>query len=296
MGDVTTLYAQTFDANVRLLAQQMDSRLAQAATQGSHAGTKQAVAANLLGPITPRQRTTRYPELSPDDVPVTRRWVVPSHWFNSIWFDDIDALQILNDPKSGYVSSTAAALKRKKDDIFLAAYFADAITGETGTGTTAFATSTQEVLINFGASGSVNLTVKKLIEARRILLANEVDLDNEQVWCAINASAEASLLGETQVTSGDYFSPTRPVLTDGKLTRFLGINFIHSERIINHPTYPAVPVWVGSGMHFGMWQDIQTNVSQRMDREGLPWQVYTSASFGVSRIEETKTVSILCSQ
>ena len=55
-----------------------------------------------------------------------------------------------------------------------------------------------------------------------------------------------------------------------------------------------IPVYVKSGMHFGMWNDIKTDISQRNDLQNIPWQVYVTLTGGATRIEEKKVVQIIC--
>jgi hypothetical protein len=168
-------------------------------------------------------------------------------------------------------------------------------TGEAGGTTTGFDTSNQRVAVNYAASGNVGLTVDKLREARRILMENEVDLDAEPVYCAISAEQHDDLLGQIQVVSSDFNSGA-PVMKDGKVMQFLGINFIHSERLPTSSTFRRCPVWVPSGVHLGMWNDIMSNVTQRRDLSSHPYQVYLMGTFGATRTEEKKVVDILCAE
>ena len=69
--------------------------------------------------------------------------------------------------------------------------------------------------------------VAKLRAAKRLLMAAGVDLDSEQVFMAITASDHDALLNETQVVSLDF--NTRPTLVDGRVTAFMGINFVPVE-------------------------------------------------------------------
>jgi hypothetical protein len=45
-------------------------------------------------------------------------------------------------------------------------------------------------------------------------------------------------------------------------------------------------------MHFGMWNDVTTDITQRKDLQGLPWQAYVYMTAGATRIEENKVVRI----
>lgn len=296
--DVTTLYAQQFTDLINVLAQQMDSRLADKAMQGTHTGSKQAAAVDQIGLFSAKVRTTRYATVSFDDPLHYRRWVFPTPYENNVPFDNIDKLQMLGDPRAQYGEGLMAAYRRRKDDLFIAATVGDAKTGETGGTTTSF-TSGNSISQSTGASGNVDLNVAKIRAGKKILMKNEVMLDSDPIYIAVNADAHDSLLAEVQVVSTDFNnagSKDVPVLKEGKVERFLGIQFIHSERLILNPTYTSVPMWAKSGMHWGNWADIATRIDQRLDLEGAPWQVKVTAMFGATRTEETKVVELLCYQ
>jgi len=53
-----------------------------------------------------------------------------------------------------------------------------------------------------------------------------------------------------------------------------------------------VPAWAKSGMHLGLWNDVQTSISRRNDLRGEPWQSYVTASFGATRLEENKVYAM----
>jgi hypothetical protein len=126
-------------------------------------------------------------------------------------------------------------------------------------------------------------------------MANEVDLETDPLCCIITAEQHDSLLAEAQIISTDYND--KPVLVDGKINRFLGIDFIHCERLgVDGNSYRRVPVFAKSGMYLGLWNDISTDVSQRKDLQGLPWQVYVYMTAGATRLEEEKIVEIKCDE
>src|SRR6185312_870875 len=96
-----------------------------------------------------------------------------------------------------------------------------------------------------------------------------------------------NLLAEAQVISTDFND--KPVLVEGKVTRFLGVNFIHSERLgtgTNDQAGTSTPcfVWQKEGMHLGIWNDISTNISQRHDLQSEPWQAYVYMTAGATRL------------
>lgn len=280
---------QQFSTNVQLLLQQKGSRLAGTVMTGSHVG-KQASPVDQIGAIAAQKVVGRFGPMGRIDAPTDRRWVFPIDYEIPQLIDTFDLLRLIVDPKSSYVTNAAYALGRAKDDEIIAAFFGDAKTGENG-GTTVTFPASQVVGEDVGGIDS-GLNVAKLREAARILMTNEVDPD-EPRFVVITAKQHDNLLNEIQVISLDY--NTRPTLVDGKITSFMGFNFVHTERLpVKLTTRRRVPAYVKSGMHLGTWKDITSDVDQRKDLQGIPWQVYSCGTFGATRLEEKKIVEIEC--
>jgi hypothetical protein len=98
-------------------------------------------------------------------------------------------------------------------------------------------------------------------------------------------------LKEIQVVNKDYNGGSA-VLENGRVRRFMGYNFTLTERLNITSGNRLIPAWVKSGMHLGLWQDIQAQISQRADK-GYSWQVYTSMTLGATRLQAGKVVQIL---
>lgn len=290
--NLPTHYVQQYANTISLLLQQKNSRFESAVTTGSYIG-KQASPVDQIGAIDMLPVTTRFAPMGRVDAALDRRWVSPSDFELPQLIDSLDKLRLLNDPSSAYLQNAIQAANRKKDDLIYAAFFGTAKTGEVGGTSTAFG-ATQFVSVNTGGTAS-NLNVAKLRAGKRILMANEVDFDEDQVYCAISSVEHDSLLNEIQVVSTDFND--KPILTEGRVTRFLGINFIVSERMTTATddaagTSRQIPMWAKSGMHLGTWNDMQTDITQRNDLSGRPWQAYLAMSMGATRLEEKKIVRI----
>ena len=78
--------------------------------------------------------------------------------------DDSDKIRILNDPTNDYTRVFAYAFGRAIDDVIVASAFAASSTGVDGGTSTSFDTTNYQI-----ASGSVGLTLAKLIQANKIL-------------------------------------------------------------------------------------------------------------------------------
>lgn len=286
-------YVQEYATNIELLLQQRGSKLREYVTSGSYIG-EQASPVDQVGAVDMQAVTGRFQPMGRVDAPTDRRWVLPSDFDLPQLIDSFDKLRLLTDPESTYVQNAVYAAGRQMDDLIIDAFFNAANTGKTGSGTTNFLAGNQ-IAVNFGASSNTGLTVAKLRDAKRLLMAAEVDLDMDPLCCVVTAQQHDNLLAEAQVISTDFND--RPVLVDGKLSRFLGINFIHCERLnVDGDNYRRVPVFAKSGMHLGLWNDITTDISQRKDLAGLPFQSYVYMTAGATRLEEEKVVEIKCAE
>jgi hypothetical protein len=289
--NVPTHFVQQYTSNVELLLQQKGSKLRDTVSVGSYTG-KAAKAVEQVGAVTAQKRVTRHGDTPLISTPADARWVFPVDYEWADLIDSQDKLRMLIDPTSSYAQNGAYALGRAMDDEIISAYFGTAKTGENGSTDTTFPGG-QQVLQAVGAASATGLNVAKLRAAKKILMANEVDIDNEQLFCVITAAQHDDLLNEVQAISLDY--NTRPVLVDGKITSFMGFNFVHSERLPDDGTYRRVPVYAKSGVHLGMWDDITTKISERNDK-GHAMQVYVKGTFGATRVEEKKIVEIKCAE
>jgi len=295
--NIPSWYVSTYNQNIVQLLQQKQSRLRQACMPATGVG-EQMSPVDQIGSIEMQDVTTRFAPMGRVDAAVDRRWARPNDADLPQLIDTFDKLKIITDPQGIYVTNAVSAANRKYDDVIGNAFFAAAATGKTGATSTAFDSTNQVVSVNVGGTDSP-LNVAKLEAARTILLANEADLENDDLFCAITSKDHKALMSEIQVLSLDFNE--RPVYNQkGLITSFRGINFIHSERpwATTEATDDAagssrqVPFWLKSGMHVVTWNDINTSVSVRNDIQGEPYQVYVKMSVGATRNEEKKVVKI----
>lgn len=286
-------YVQQFSSNIELKLQQKDSRLRSLVASGSHYG-EQASPVDFVGPIEMSEVTAKFGPIGRTDSVLTRRWVDPVSSDLNQMLDSFDKLKLLTDPSSTYVQNAVNAAKRKQDRQIIEAFFADAKTGKTGSETTSFLPG-NVIPVNHGASANVGLSVPKLIEGKKILMAAEVDIESDPIYCALTAEQHANLLFEIQIISSQYNST--PVLVNGMLKSWHGINFVHSELLaVDGSSYRRVPMWAKSGMYLGTWADMSPDISQRKDLTGHPWQAYIKQTVGATRLDEQKVVEIKCAE
>jgi hypothetical protein len=288
--NLPTHYVQQYSTNIELLLQQKGSKLRGAVGAGSYVG-KQASPVDQFGKIEMQSVTSRFAPMGRVDAPADRRWVFPSDYDLPQLIDSFDKLRLITDPSSAYVQNAVMAAGRQFDRLICSAFTGTAKTGETGATSTSF-TAANEVDVAVGGANS-KLNVQKIKAVKELMMSKFVDFDMEDVYIGITAADHASLLNDIQVISLDFNS--MPVLQEGKVTEFLGFKFIHCELIetlLAGTNEVTLPVWCKSGMHLGIWNDIQNSVSQRHDLQGEPWQIYTKLTAGATRIEEDKVYAI----
>lgn len=290
--NVPTFYVREYSTNVNLLLQQKGSKLRGAVTSGMYVGD-QASPVDQIGSVEAQLVTTRFAPMGRVDAPTDRRWVFPADYDLPQLIDKFDKLRLITDPESQYVTNAVYALGRKMDTAIITAFMAAAKTGVNGATSTVF-TAANEIDVAVGGANS-RLNVAKLHAVRELILANHIDMQEDPVYIGLTAKDDSALLKEIEIISSEFKGGDAPVLRDGKLERFLGMNFIHCELIESvaaGTNEVNVPVWARSGMHLGMWSDIQSSVSQRNDLQGEPFQAYVKATFGATRLDEKKVFNI----
>lgn len=286
-------YSQQYASAVELLAQQMTAKIANTFTQMTAVG-KSATVVNQIDAIEADERTTRYDDIVPGDPVHTRPWVFPRAFDKAVFFDNLDAMRMNANPTSEYVNALVAAIRRKQDDEAIRAFYDARLLGENGTTSESFAAG-QQVGTNVGGTSS-GLNVEKLQNAIQILEENEVDLDMEQLYCVISPKQKRNLMNEIEVTSGDFFKGQ--VMTTRNPSGFLAINFIVSNRLpVDGSSLRRVPLFTPKAMAFCSWDGgLKTDVSQRKDKRGQPWQAYVQGSFGAVRRDADRIVEIKCTE
>jgi galactitol-specific phosphotransferase system IIB component len=290
-ANLPTHFVQQYSTNIQLLLQTKGGKFGQHVMRETHHG-KAATPVDQFGAVEMQPVTSRFAPMGRVDAATDRRWVYPSDYDLPQQIDSFDKLKMITDPSSMYVQNAVNAALRQQDRLILAAFTGTAKTGETGATSTIF-TAANEVDVAVGGSNS-KLNVAKIKAVKELMEANNVDFETEEVFIGITAADHASLLNEIQVISSDFNSGA-PILQQGRVIEFLGFKLVQSqlvETVLAGTNEVTLPVWCKSGMHLGTWDEMKTDVSQRKDLQGLPWQVYLTMSAGATRLEENKVYAI----
>lgn len=287
-------HVQQFSDNVRHLAQQQGSKLVGLVSVKPITGKYAHF--DRLGAVSAYARTSRHADVVYTDTPHSRRRVKIADYEVADLIDEQDEIRNMIDFKSPYVQNMAMALGRKMDDLIIAAALgtATAIDSSDAESSVSFLDANR-IDCDFGTADS-NLTLAKLIEAKRILDAADIIGDDGRALVH-NASALANLLNSTTVTSADYNSVK--ALTNGEINTFLGFDFVMSNRLTGTLSSDPDPIKclaiVKSGLGLALGQDINVRMDV-LPQKSHAIQVLGKMTMGATRIEEEKVVNIECYQ
>ncbi len=289
---------------------------------------ERAVTVEVIGSTSAEEHTERHGKTpEPANIAHGKRWVTTKTYDTVEWIDDEDKVKTLIDPTNPYAMRQAQAIGRKMDiEIHRALTGSSLITANSADGgpddrSTIALPSSQKILLPDGVDGvggdigsddDGGLTVQKLLQAKQKLMESDNDLDMEDQLCLIVAPVHLTqLLNTTQATSSDYAAIK--ALAHGEIKEFAGFKFVwwnslpRYNRVNGVQTGAAVPrgtavtnahsqnlvAFVKSGVQMNTWKQVRTQMDKRTDfRNTL--QLFTTATFGASRIDEEKVVEIEC--
>jgi hypothetical protein len=286
---ITNAYIETFENNVRQLAQQNKSRLRTCVSEVNKQSEKHnwdrlaASSARLKDAarkVSPAGGNGSGAVDSTDGLAWTRRNTVIQTYDTGEVVEPEDIVQMLIDPKNASTENLVMNMSRQVDDIIIAAATGDAADGAGGT--VAFP-ATQEV-----GDYTTEISLDSILEVDEIFYANDVDPD-EPRYFVIGPKQRRKLLQLIEVTSSDF--QARQALATGYLPDFLGFNWIVSNRL-NVPAADQLDCLAFTKRAIGLHVagDIATRVAERPDMS-FAWQIYLMMQMAAVRVEDEHIVN-----
>jgi hypothetical protein len=271
---------ETFEENVRYLAQQKPSRLVGTVTSKTSNGA--AHNWERIGPTDFAEKTSARTATPENDTPWSRRVSQVKTFDNGDTVEQEDIVQMLVDPLSSLTQNLAWGSNRNKDDVIIAAATADALDGDGNLNT--FPT-TQEV-----GDYSAAITLDLINEMDQKFYDNDIDPD-EPKCVIISPFQRRTLLGLLEVTSGDFQGDSM-ALRNGYLPNFLGYDWIVSTRLLS-PSAGQVDCLAYTQKAIGMQlnRDISTRVAEDPSKSFM-WRVYGFQTLGAVRVEDEHIVRL----
>lgn len=299
---ITAAHRLAYKENVELAVQQRRSRFENYFTYQANLSGRQMRVLELIGSTEARVDAERGGDTPHIEPRVEDVWLRPRRLDWGRIIEKEDTIKAAIDYSSVAVQDGAAAIARGRDRIMAAAFFGPRIVGQDGSqAPEAFNNPGGNVAVNYvktGAPANSGLTIPKLIRAMSILSANEVDLEQDKACCAVTNIQMEDLYNTLQFTSKDFRD--QAVFDDKERTvfSFMGIDFVRWQglpTVTGQPTQRRIPLWTKSGMHFGPFSELETQI-ERNTNKNYRLHPYMETWVGATRSEDAKVVEIICSE
>jgi hypothetical protein len=285
---IPAAYIETFESNVRQLAQQKISRLRMSTTEVNKQSEKHnwdrlaASAARLKSSarmVSPSGGDGSGAVGSTDGLTWSRRNTVIKVYDTGEVIEPEDIVQMLIDPKNASTENLVMNMARQVDDIIITA--ATGVAADGAGGTVAFPVG--QVVGDY----STEISLDFILEVDEKFYENDVDPDEPRFF-VIGPKQRRKLLQLIEVTSSDF--QARQALATGYLPDFMGFNWIVSNRL-NVPTTDQLDCLAFTRKALGLHVagDITSRVAERPDMS-FAWQCYLMLQMDCVRVEDEHIV------
>lgn len=274
------------------LAQQRMSRLRRTVREDPDELHGKAGYFDRMGAVDANEVTGVLQDITLSDVPLSRRRIVlrDFDWYGAVDRGDKRRISAGKALPMKYRDNAVRAMNRKYDDLIIAASTGNAESiDKDDAAVNVPLPAAQKIAV--AASG---LTKNKVIEAKQILDAAEIDEDEER-FAVVSAKQISDLLKITEATSSDFVAIK--ALVEGKVDTWIGFHWIRSERLgLDGGGDRQCLFYVASAMGLAIGEDIVTDISPRLDKRGHPLQAAVMFSADATRIEDEKMVEMACQE
>lgn len=276
---IDKVYIQTFERNVRHLAQQADTRLRRFVTEKATDGQKHNW--ERLGSGEASLKAAARVATPTSDLPWSRRVSLAQTYHMGETVEQEDVVQMLIDPNSNVSAAIANGMKRKIDDILIAAATGTALNGD---GTTSAFPAGQVV-----GDGTGVISIDNILEVQEKFYKNDIDPDESKVM-VISPTIQRKLMSLMEVTSGDY--QNSKALATGMLPNWMGFDWVVSNRLL-------VPVagqisclaFTKRALGFQVNRDITAKVAEDPSLS-FAWRIYAAMTMGAVRTQDEHIVHL----
>lgn len=276
---IDNVYIQTFERNVRHLAQQSDTRLRRFVTEKATDGEKHNW--ERLGSGEASLKASARVATPTSDLPWSRRVSLAQTYHMGETVEQEDVVQMLVDPNSNVSMAIANGMKRKIDDILIAAATGTALNGD---GSTSAFPASQLV-----GDGTTVVSIDSILAVQEIFYKNDIDPDEPKVM-VINPTVQRKLMSLMEVTSGDY--QNSKALATGMLPNWMGFDWVVSNRLL----IPAAGqisclAFTKRALGFQVNRDISAKVAEDPSLS-FAWRLYAAMTMGAVRTEDEHIVHL----
>lgn len=282
---VANAYVQTFEANVRFLAQQKGSKLRQFCQfRGETSKNHNWDRVGLLSATTKAGRAVASPV---NDTPYSRRTdaQVTKHAGDLIEPEDIN--QMLSDPANNTTRALAMAMGRAMDALIIAAATGNATDGAGAA--VAFNNGGTPAGTQLVGDGTQAITLDSIAQVTQLFMRNDIEPDQAKV--AIIGPVQVRQMVEMEKATSTFYVNAKALAESGMVTNWMGYTWIFSN-LLTVPAAGQLDCLFFSEMALGLHvtKDIWAQVAQDPSRS-FAWQVYSAFTAGAVRVEDEHLVA-----
>jgi hypothetical protein len=225
-------------------------------------------------------------------------WITPTRidWGKII--EKGDPIRALVEYKSAYVQGGARSITRTKNTIGAEAIFANRKIGKHGTTSAAYNATGRTVAKTVGSSdGStdVGMNVKKILKAYNYLEEAEVDIDEEEIFLALDPTENEELYHDVTYVSKDYRN--KAVIEEKRVREILGLKIIGTKKLSIYDSAEAAntsvaALWCKRGMYYGPFSELMVRSTENPAKQYRE-HPYMEQWYGATRAYDELVVKIL---
>jgi len=285
---INKAFETSFSDNFIHLASQKQSKLGGAVRYEQVNDAKQFMF-DRMDTVSMVQAVSRHEDTPLTEVPFSRRRVTFNTYRAVDLIDNPDRVKMAKDPTSPTMKQLTAAMNRQKDDVIISAALGNSYSVSSADAASTVALPAAQKIAN----GGTDLTLAKLLNAKKILLNNDVDPGEEPMYVVVGPDQLEALLSVTTNTSVDFNSVR--ALMNAELDTWAGFKFIISTRLAKAGNIRSCFAWAKSGIGLAMNGTPNIRISERSDKN-YSTQCFVECSLGATRIEDEKVVQIDCDE
>ncbi len=278
VNTIDKIYVQTFERNLRFLAQQSESKLRGKTMEKSEQSEKHNW--ERIGIIEATDKSGRLVATPVQDTPFSRRVSIPATFHAGDSTEQEDPVQMIIDPNSNIVRELGMAMKRGVDDKIIAAATGTALDGD---GVANPFPAGQVV-----GDGTANISFDFVTQVQEVFMTNDIDPDVPK--CAVVGPKQVrKLMQLTEQTSSDYVR-AQQLQQYGIAPNWLGFDWINSTRLLA-PAAGEISTlfFTKSALGLQIARDITARV-QEDPSVSFAWRLYCYATMGSIRVEDEHIV------
>lgn len=279
---ISNVYIETFENNVRHLAQQAQAKLRSMITERSTNGESHNW--ERLGPGTASIKAAGLVATPAQELPWSRRVSTAVAYHAGEATQQEDPVQMLVDPNSNIALNLGMAMRRQIDDVIIAAATGNATDGA---GTPVVFPAGQVV-----GNGTAPISFDLVTQVQEKFMQNDIDPDVPKCL-VVGPTQIRKLMQLTQQTSTDYVTRALNELSaNGIVPNWMGFTWIMSTRLLA-PASGQLSCLAFTRRALGL--QINRDVTARIAEDpsnSFAWRIYCYMTLGATRVEDEHIVHL----